>query len=213
MAKLLKQARTTRHHILSQEVFRKVIRNNPNLSDEQKQALRIITRTKGSISCLTGIAGAGKSTTLKAVKEAYEASGYTVQCLAPTNQVARDLKENLNAQSSTIHSFLNRKKEQIVDQNGKTIRWKIDQKSMDTIRQKLPSKATLSLGFLQIEALPTRPLSGLHDGLFRKTVSPSGWAILLGDISRLASPNEKEADLSDLKTNLGAPSSHSQASV
>ena len=168
LAKLLKQARTTRHHVLSREVFRKVIRNNPNLSDEQKQALRIITRNKGSISCLTGIAGAGKSTTLKAVKEAYEASGYTVQCLAPTNQVARDLKENLNAQSSTIHSFLNRKKEQIVDQNGKTIRWKIDQESMDTIRQKLPSKTTLSLGFLQIEALPTRPLSGLHDGLFRK---------------------------------------------
>jgi len=40
---------------------------------------------------------------------------------------------------------------------------------MDSIRKELPSTTILKVGPLRIEAQSTRPLAGLHDGIFRKT--------------------------------------------
>lgn len=169
LAQLLKQAQGTRHHVLSREIYRKVIRDNPNLSDEQKQAVQALTRRKGSVACLTGIAGAGKSTTNEVTKQAFIAAGYTVIGVAPTNQVARAMEDSLGVPSSSIHAFLNRDKGREVQQEGKKLVWKVDSGTMDSIRKQLPSTNVLKVGPLRIEAQATRPLAGLHDGIFRKT--------------------------------------------
>ena len=169
LAQLIKQAQGTRHHQLSREIYRKVIRDNPNLSDEQKQAVRVLTRRKGSVACLTGIAGAGKTTTIDAVKQAYVAAGYTVMGVAPTNQVARAMQDGLDIPSSSIHAFLNRDQGREVQQEGKKLVWKVDPETMDSIRKRLPSTTILKVGPLRIEAQSTRPLAGLHDGIFRRT--------------------------------------------
>jgi conjugative relaxase-like TrwC/TraI family protein len=169
LAQLLKQAQGTRHHVLSREIYRKVIRDNPNLSDEQKQAVRTLTRRKGSVACLTGIAGAGKSTTNEVTKQAYLAAGYTVIGVAPTNQVARAMEESLGVPSTSIHALVNRDKGREVQQEGKKLVWKVDSETMESIRKQLPSTTILKIGALRIEAQATRPLAGLHDGLLRGT--------------------------------------------
>lgn len=169
LAQLIKQAQGTRHHVLSREIYRKVIRDNPNLTDEQKQAVRALTRRKGSVACLTGIAGAGKTTTNEVVKQAYVAAGYTVMGVAPTNQVARAMEDSLGVPSSSIHAFLNRDRGRDVQQEGKKLVWKVDSETMDSIRKRLPSTTILKVGPLRIEAQSTRPLAGLHDGIFRRT--------------------------------------------
>ena len=196
LAKLLDQAKHTRHHVLSKTVYRKVIKNNPHLSSEQKQALRIITRRKGSIASVLGIAGAGKTTTLEAIKEAYESAGYTVQCLGPTNQIARALEENLKVSSSTVHSYLNREKKEILDESGKTIRWKVDRDVLDRIREKLPSTTVLDMGFLKIEAQQTRPLLNLKKGIFRAVpgvdwVTKAPWGHIKVTLPKRKRPNHK----------------------
>ena len=169
LAQLIKQAQGTRHHVLSRDIYRKVIRDNPNLTDEQKQAVMTLTRRKGSVACLTGIAGSGKTTTNEVVKQAYVAAGYTVMGVAPTNQVARAMEDSLGVPSSSIHAFLNRDKGRETQQQGKKLVWKVDSETMDSIRKELPSTTILKVGPLRIEAQSTRPLAGLHDGIFRKT--------------------------------------------
>jgi conjugative relaxase-like TrwC/TraI family protein len=169
LAQLIKQAQGTRHHVLSREIYRKVIRDNPNLTDEQKQAVMTLTRRKGSVACLTGIAGSGKTTTNEVVKQAYGAAGYTVMGVAPTNQVARAMEDSLGVPSSSIHAFLNRDKGREIQQERKKLVWKVDSETMDSIRKELPSTTILKVGPLRIEAQSTRPLAGLHDGIFRKT--------------------------------------------
>jgi len=169
LAQLIKQAQGTRHHVLSREIYRKVIRDNPNLTDEQKQAVMTLTRRKGSVACLTGIAGSGKTTTNEVVKQAYVAAGYTVMGVAPTNQVARAMEDSLGVPSSSIHAFLNRDKGREIQQEGKKLVWKVDSETMDSIRKELPSTTILKVGPLRIEAQSTRPLAGLHDGIFRRT--------------------------------------------
>jgi conjugative relaxase-like TrwC/TraI family protein len=169
IGQLLKQAQKTRHHVLSREVYRKVIRDNPALSAEQREAVRTITRRKGSVVCLTGIAGAGKSTTIEASKQAYHAAGYTVIGLAPTNQVARAMQDSLGIPSSSIHAFINREDVPQLAQDGRRLVWKMDSKTMADIQRRLPSTTVLKVGPLRIEAQPTRPLAGLRKGVFRKT--------------------------------------------
>lgn len=169
LAQLLKQAQGTRHHVLSREIYRKVIRDHPNLSDEQKQAVQVLTRRKGSVASLAGIAGAGKSMTIEVTKQAYLAAGYNVMAVAPTNQVARAMEDQLGVPAMSIQAFLNRDIAQEVKQEGKKLIWKMDPDTMHSIRERLPSTTILKVGPLRIEAQPTRPLAGLHDGIFRKT--------------------------------------------
>ncbi len=75
-----------------------------SLSSDQTEALRHITKGD-QLSCLVGYAGAGKSTTFKAAKEVWEASGYKVYGLAPTGRAAQNLEE-IGLSSQTLHKFL-----------------------------------------------------------------------------------------------------------
>jgi Ti-type conjugative transfer relaxase TraA len=59
---------------------------------------------KGGLALIDGKAGTGKSFTLAAIRQAYEACGRQVVGLAPTNAVAQDMKRDGFATASTIHS-------------------------------------------------------------------------------------------------------------
>ncbi|CAK9254210.1 unnamed protein product [Sphagnum jensenii] len=74
------------------------------LSQDQMDALRHITKGD-QLSCIVGYAGAGKSTTFKAAKEVWEASGYKVYGLAPTGRATQNLEE-IGLSSQTLHKFL-----------------------------------------------------------------------------------------------------------
>jgi conjugative relaxase-like TrwC/TraI family protein len=64
-----------------------------HLSSSQRQAVREITQSRDQITGLQGTAGAGKTTSLAAIREAAEREGYRVEGLAPTSRAAQQLGE------------------------------------------------------------------------------------------------------------------------
>ncbi|OBS10272.1 MobF family relaxase [Acidihalobacter prosperus] len=76
------------------------------LSDEQAKALEYLTTGRGQIQILVGDAGTGKSTTMNAVRQAYEDAGYTVIGVAPQGKQAADLGQSAGMESKTIHRLL-----------------------------------------------------------------------------------------------------------
>jgi Ti-type conjugative transfer relaxase TraA len=72
---------------------------------EQALAFRHATGAEG-LAIIDGQAGTGKSFTLAAVREAYEAAGCRVIGLAPTNKVARKMEADGFGVAKTVHSEL-----------------------------------------------------------------------------------------------------------
>ena len=72
---------------------------------EQARAVRHATGA-GGLALIDGQAGTGKSYTMAAIREAYEAGGYRVVGLAPTNAVAQDMLGDGFRHARTIHSEL-----------------------------------------------------------------------------------------------------------
>lgn len=70
---------------------------------EQLEAFKVATRANG-IAIIQGRAGTGKSYTMGAIRDAYEAEGYRVVGLAPTNTVAADMRADGFKEGRTIAS-------------------------------------------------------------------------------------------------------------
>ena len=75
------------------------------MTPEQLHALRHVTAA-GGLALIDGQAGTGKSYTIAAIREAYEAAGYRVIGLAPTNAVAEDMRNDGFGHAGTIHAEL-----------------------------------------------------------------------------------------------------------
>lgn len=75
------------------------------VSREQALAYRHATGGEG-LSLIDGQAGTGKSFTMAAIREAYEAQGCRVIGLAPTNAVAQDMRRDGFTRARTVHSEL-----------------------------------------------------------------------------------------------------------
>jgi len=88
----------TRAALLASERFSSITR-------EQAHAVRHATGDEG-LALVAGQAGTGKSYTMAAIREAYEASGYRTVGLAPTNAVAQDMLRDGFYYARTIHSEL-----------------------------------------------------------------------------------------------------------
>ncbi|MCP5537726.1 MAG: relaxase domain-containing protein [Akkermansiaceae bacterium] len=76
------------------------------LTPQQEKAVRHILSGDGKITAITGDAGTGKTTILKPVREALEASGYQVRGLALAGKAAQGLEEGAAIESQTIARFL-----------------------------------------------------------------------------------------------------------
>jgi Ti-type conjugative transfer relaxase TraA len=75
------------------------------MSAEQVQAFRHATGAEG-LALIDGQAGTGKSFTMGAIRDAYEAAGHRVIGLAPTNKVAKNLAHDGFGHAKTVHSEL-----------------------------------------------------------------------------------------------------------
>lgn len=82
-------------------------RHARGLNAEQAQALRHATGPAG-FAIIAGEAGTGKSRTLGAIREAYEADGYRVIGMSWTNGVVQDMRQDGFAHASTIASEMKR---------------------------------------------------------------------------------------------------------
>jgi Ti-type conjugative transfer relaxase TraA len=87
-------------HVLGKDIINQTAKNY-TMSEEQEKAFRNIAES-GDISVMIGRAGTGKSYTLGAVKEAYEASGYRVRGLALSGIAAEGLQNESGIESTTI---------------------------------------------------------------------------------------------------------------
>jgi len=67
--------------------------NFGHLSDSQRQVVETIIASRDQIVGLQGVAGAGKTTSLAAIREAAENEGYHVEAFAPTSGAAHQLAE------------------------------------------------------------------------------------------------------------------------
>ena len=75
-----------------------------DLSPEQLRAAIDIT-TKGDLKSLAGVAGSGKSTTLKALREVWEKEGYTVKGAALAGIAVDNLQQSSGIKSRTLASY------------------------------------------------------------------------------------------------------------
>ena len=91
-----------------------------SLSDEQQAAARHLTAEPGRVAVLVGDAGTGKSTSMQAVREGYEAAGYQVLGAAPSGKAAAGLEESTGIKSHTIDSMLARIESGSVQLSDKT---------------------------------------------------------------------------------------------
>jgi conjugative relaxase-like TrwC/TraI family protein len=86
---------------------REIEHDHPHLSNSQRAAVQEILNSRDQITGLEGVAGAGKTTSLTAIREAAEREGYTVQGFAPTSRAAHLLAE-AGIDSSTLQHHLAR---------------------------------------------------------------------------------------------------------
>jgi conjugative relaxase-like TrwC/TraI family protein len=87
------------------ETWRHVEEKHPHLSTSQRAAVEHILTSHDRITGLEGVAGAGKTTSLAAVREAAEHEGYKVLGLAPTSRAAQKLAES-GIESGTLQRHL-----------------------------------------------------------------------------------------------------------
>ena len=79
--------------LASPVIVHEVEADHPRLNDRQRAAVEHIAANRDQVMALEGVAGAGKTTTLTAVREIAERQGYVVEGLAPTSRAAQQLNE------------------------------------------------------------------------------------------------------------------------
>jgi len=97
-------SRTIGSHMLPDVAVGSVI-SRRGLPAEQAAALRHITSRQGSIQCLSGIAGSGKTSVLAAANELWENAGYRVIGCTLAARAARQLESDTGIRSLTLRSL------------------------------------------------------------------------------------------------------------
>lgn len=101
-------AEDTQDHVLADAIVQKAIAGKKGISEEQTNAVLAACCTSRNITVIEGTAGAGKSFTMEAVREAYEESGYEVMGTALGWNAAKVLEESAGLKKSVaIAGFVN----------------------------------------------------------------------------------------------------------
>ena len=97
----------TKSHFLASLVgMKRVQEKGFKLNNEQADALRYVTQFPGRLKSISGLAGTGKTTMLRAAKEAFEKQGYQVFGCAVAGVAAKRLQEGSGIQSDTVRMRL-----------------------------------------------------------------------------------------------------------
>jgi ATP-dependent exoDNAse (exonuclease V) alpha subunit len=107
---ILRQMRAGQNHIepvLSRPQAIAVADQHPHLNHAQRTVVEDVLSSPDRIQGIQGYAGAGKTTTLAAIRSAAESQGYQIEGFAPTSRAARQLNE-AGFHAATLQGFLAR---------------------------------------------------------------------------------------------------------
>ena len=176
--------------LVSPEAWQSVQQKHMHLSTSQRAAVEQILTTQDKIIGLEGVAGAGKTTSLTAVREAAEHEGYQVVGLAPTSRAAHKLGES-GIDSHTLQRELVRNE---APNDGQRRLFVIDESSLASTKQMneffhrlQPSDRVLLVG-------DTRQHEAVESGRPYKQLQEAGMETAkLGEILRQRDPALKDA--------------------
>ncbi len=117
--------------IASFETRRGIEQDHSHLSESQRAAVDQILSSSDQVTALEGVAGAGKTTSLAAIREAAERDGYKVEGFAPTSRAAQKLGE-AGIESSTLQWHLTRSDE---PHDGQKRLYVLDESSLTSTKQ------------------------------------------------------------------------------
>lgn len=129
--RLMREGQQTGGPLVTDQTREQIQREYPHLNVGQRNAIDQILRSRDQLQALEGVAGAGKTTALAAVRDAAEREGYTVEGLAPTSRAAQKLSE-AGIESGTLQRHLVKSPE--VDVNRKRL-YVLDESSLASTRQ------------------------------------------------------------------------------
>jgi conjugative relaxase-like TrwC/TraI family protein len=91
--RLMRDGQETLRPLVDKRTRCEIQREHSNLNAGQRDAVEQILANRDRVQALEGIAGAGKTTAVAAVRDAAERDGYTVEGFAPTSRAAHQLRE------------------------------------------------------------------------------------------------------------------------
>jgi conjugative relaxase-like TrwC/TraI family protein len=120
--------------IMSAERARDQANTKSSLNDSQRRVIEEVLISSDRIHGLQGLAGTGKTTTLQAIRESAEASGYVIEGFAPTSKAAGQLRE-AGIDATTLQSFLARGSNHPSSDTANRHLYMLDESSLASTRQ------------------------------------------------------------------------------
>jgi conjugative relaxase-like TrwC/TraI family protein len=185
------RAGQNRHEALvSSETRHEVEEKQTHLSSSQRAAVEQILSSQDKITGLEGVAGAGKTTSLSAIREATEGEGYEVRGLAPTSRAAHKLAES-GIESGTLQRHLYREE---APDNGQKRLYILDESSLASTKQLNEFLRRLHDGDRVLLVGDTRQHEGVEAGKPYQQLQEAGMQTAhLDEIVRQRDPTLKEA--------------------
>jgi conjugative relaxase-like TrwC/TraI family protein len=172
------------------ETWQSVQQNHTHLSASQRAAVEQTLASRDKIVGLEGLAGAGKTTSLSAIRETAEREGYQVIGLAPTSRAAHKLAES-GIESHTLQRQLIRNEALTDDQKRVFV---IDESSLTSTRQMNEFFHLMQTSDRVLLVGDTRQHEAVEAGRPYKQLQEAGMrTAMLGEIVRQKDPSLKEA--------------------
>ncbi|SEB44382.1 MobF family relaxase [Terriglobus roseus] len=127
----MKEGQGTREVLVDGNIRQQVMQEHRHLSVSQRDAVEAVLTNRDQMMALEGVAGAGKTTSLTAVREAAERGGFRIEGLAPTSRAAQKLAES-GIETQTLQRHLARGES---SEDGRKRLYVVDESSMASTQQ------------------------------------------------------------------------------
>ena len=127
----MKLGQDTREVLAEGHARQQAMEQHPHLSVSQRHAVEEVLTSRDQMMALEGVAGAGKTTSLAAVREAAVYAGYHVEGLVPTSRAAQKLAE-AGMEAQTLQRHLARGEQ---PDDGQKRLYVVDESSMASTKQ------------------------------------------------------------------------------
>lgn len=176
--------------LVNSETWQSAQQNHTHLSASQRTAVEQTLATQDKVVGLEGVAGAGKTTSLSAIREAAEREGYQVIGLAPTSRAAHKLAES-GIESHTLQRQLIRNEPPT---DGQKRIFVIDESSLASTKQMNDFFHRLHTSDRVLLVGDTRQHEAVEAGRPYKQLQEAGMQTArLGEIVRQKDPSLKAA--------------------